>query len=120
MGRNTVDMLTSAEIHQHFRCYYNYKWEENLLVLTPDLSYRLLHSASDASVGTMCSSFAWMHNYYYFVSDVLPPVSKKYLCALAHGASVAFGKDHLSHLQLESLSKYCVTVWINLFPSSEL
>lgn len=55
-------------------------------VLTPDLSYRLLHSASDASVGTMCS-FGWMHNYYYyyFVSDVLPPVSTKHPCALAVG-----------------------------------
>lgn len=29
-GRNTMDVLMSAEIHQHCS-YCNYKWEENLL-----------------------------------------------------------------------------------------
>lgn len=88
----------------------------NDAVLTPDWSYRFLHNVSDASVGTMCSSLGWMHNYYFLVS----PICKKHPCALACKSFVAFGKDQLSCPQLKSLSKYCVTVWINLYPSSEL
>lgn len=51
----------------------------NDAVLTPDWSYRFLHSVSDVSVGTMYSSLGWIHNYYCLVSDVLPPICKKHL-----------------------------------------